>query len=439
MNMGPGKLNLTFRGLLRRRAATKASKHTALPPLDLARRQCAIHPGEKIGCGHINALPTELLELIFATCVEGEGYVVSPMVLSEVCKHWREVALGYARIWTHIDLFWPNKAKRYFELARAAHVHIYWRAATREMETLGILEQDWAWSSTNRFKGLTLRGDRNRTQIVIWRLQRPDCNLENLATLSVFLEYSSLTADILRLNLEIPRLRTLQLRYVQPQMLSLSRADVITIRQVKLYLKDLLDIMDHAQLLEEVEIFGDIHTTDSAQSRNVHLQRLRSLDIHLNLVSQTHLFSHLSIPETCLISAFVQWTATMGRHWLSVLHPFILARLAAARCVHIRSHVRRLDISLPRSQNPAVCLTLRSWWFASDDAEALAYLLRSGVHTAGHGGRGTTQVDEVIVHDCLCALYRHVWTEAQNLCGTSGAAIVCQTCISQHKRFGHSL
>lgn len=162
-------------------------------------------------CRHINDLPVELLELLFVACVDCEEYPTSPMILSQVCKHWRTVALGSARVWTRIDLFWPNKAKRYLELSQEAALQIYWRGSTRSVSVPPAFMHEWAWKHAHRFIELTLRGDLNDVQEVVSRLESAD--LAKLSKLFVnILDYRTWSFDVLRIPLSMPHLLSLHLR-----------------------------------------------------------------------------------------------------------------------------------------------------------------------------------------------------------------------------------
>lgn len=59
-------------------------------------------PKFRNSCLPINRLPTELLQLIFDWTIEPSQGSVTNIFLLHVCHHWREVAVAYKALWTHI-------------------------------------------------------------------------------------------------------------------------------------------------------------------------------------------------------------------------------------------------------------------------------------------------------------------------------------------------
>lgn len=168
-------------------------------------------PSDRI---HINNLPLDVLELIFMTSVFWESCLVSPVVLSEVCKLWRTLALSSARLWTRLDLFSFHEAKQYFRLSQEAPLYVYWRSSTRNIPVLPVFMYEWAWQHTHRFAELTLYGNLKvrDVQHVLQRLKQAD--LRSLSKLSVCApRCMKWESTALSLCLNMPSLRSLHFRY----------------------------------------------------------------------------------------------------------------------------------------------------------------------------------------------------------------------------------
>ncbi|KAH8093205.1 hypothetical protein BXZ70DRAFT_949385 [Cristinia sonorae] len=59
-------------------------------------------PSFRNSCLPINRLPTELLQLIFDWTIDPSQGSVANIFLLHVCHHWREIAVAYKALWTHI-------------------------------------------------------------------------------------------------------------------------------------------------------------------------------------------------------------------------------------------------------------------------------------------------------------------------------------------------
>lgn len=71
---------------------------------------------------HTNQLPPEILSEIFLSC--WSPYNRKWLVITEVCHHWRQVALLCPRLWSQIDLGHPASASYFLSRAKATSLYL---------------------------------------------------------------------------------------------------------------------------------------------------------------------------------------------------------------------------------------------------------------------------------------------------------------------------
>ncbi|KAG2738844.1 hypothetical protein P692DRAFT_20757495, partial [Suillus brevipes Sb2] len=52
----------------------------------------------------VHRLPTEILSEIFLLCFPQDQPGLAPLLLSTVCRRWREVAVGFPKLWCMLQL-----------------------------------------------------------------------------------------------------------------------------------------------------------------------------------------------------------------------------------------------------------------------------------------------------------------------------------------------
>ena len=153
----------------------------------------------------IALLSDDLLESVFLTSVHKTHPRVSPVILSHVCRQWRAIARSYARLWTRIDMFSPERAARFFALSQQAALQVSW--------TLNPSRDDrcsWIWAHAHRFRELKLRASAPTKVVPLISSGGPQ--LGQLVVLAITVGKGSAWRDeFLPLKFQLPRLVSLQL------------------------------------------------------------------------------------------------------------------------------------------------------------------------------------------------------------------------------------
>lgn len=153
----------------------------------------------------ISEIPLELLEIIFLACVRYAS--CSPVVLAHVCRLWRNVAHGSARLWTDIDMSSPERAKHYVALSQGAALRVVW--FNRSYAVITTSTRDWIWGHAERFAKLELV---NPSKVLEHVLSLIGTELPLLSSLMMIAEDSSPALRVsIKLAVNMPALRSLTL------------------------------------------------------------------------------------------------------------------------------------------------------------------------------------------------------------------------------------
>lgn len=100
----------------------------------------------------MEALPFDVMENIFLRYSEVVGR--SPMLLTHVCRLWRQVALSSGRLWRNIILSPPERAKHHMKLSQGCLLRVAWFKWTYRIKT----PPDFSWIQpySPRFEELLL-------------------------------------------------------------------------------------------------------------------------------------------------------------------------------------------------------------------------------------------------------------------------------------------
>lgn len=148
-------------------------------------------------------LPVDLLETIFLTSVYDAE--ISPVLLTHVCRHWRDVAHSSARLWTEIDLASPEKARHFFELSQGAHLQVVW--FNRSYGVISTAHRDWIWQHAGRFAEVDLISP---SKILAHIVSQMGQELPRLSSLTFIADDLSLALRVpIELSMSMPRLRSL--------------------------------------------------------------------------------------------------------------------------------------------------------------------------------------------------------------------------------------
>ena len=160
----------------------------------------------------IFSLPPDLLEELFVAFVDCDE--ISPVLLSHVCRHWRDVARRSGRLWTRIDLGHPERAKHFVDLSQEAPLHVLWNSRSpRSYAALWVNKRDWMWERASRFAVLELAASSKVIQHVVSKMGN---SLPMLVKMVVLCDDTSVqVAQWMPVPLAccMPQLRSLFLRY----------------------------------------------------------------------------------------------------------------------------------------------------------------------------------------------------------------------------------
>ena len=95
-------------------------------------------------------LPNELLICIFHECVDQDH---SPVVISHVCRLWRQLAHSNSSLWKMIDLDFLEQAKHHLAHSQQQPLIVSWQDSPPEQNPDDL---QWIFSQASRFSQLSL-------------------------------------------------------------------------------------------------------------------------------------------------------------------------------------------------------------------------------------------------------------------------------------------
>jgi len=247
----------------------------------------------------INKIPREILALIpdFLDTRDRDEDVIA---LTHVCRAWREAFVSRSSLWSDFDCLDEEKTQVYFERSKSSPINLSLdlsRGASFSNPSFQIIPH-----ATGRLKSLFVKGPLEDVEVIIPRLSHPAPLLEHLSILSHYerkpYRYLPLTSALF--DGDLSSLRTLHLELVHTELpwRNMVNLTSFTLRRTPpgaVSAGQLLDFLESAPYLEEVELLFATPTTGVQGGRLVSLGCLKSMDI-TDDGPPSPLLDHLLIP-----------------------------------------------------------------------------------------------------------------------------------------------
>ena len=250
----------------------------------------------------INRAPPEIVTLI-PRCWTKRGADRDLIILTHVCKHWREVFIADSSLWTHLDCAHAAKTRVFIERSRSSPLRI----SLRQYSTVPRLRGNafrLVLPHISRIASLHIIGHEHLLKYSTTCFSTP---LPLLTDLDIDIRCDSLIAlDEKLFNGDLPSLRTLSLSGVIPPSpwWSLSKLNTFVLGRVPgsgMSITQLLDFFANAPLLCKVELHSIPDSSNAPLGRVLSLPGLKNLAIISGQESPSALLDHLSIPTGAML------------------------------------------------------------------------------------------------------------------------------------------
>lgn len=155
----------------------------------------------------ISKLPPELLGFILSLFVSDSGE--SPVFLTEVCRHWRDVVRNSGQLWSMIDLGTPERAKHHLEFARGSNLAVIWLNRSGPGSATLAEHYQWIWEHSRRVRTFDLAHVSRVLQSIF---ERMDAQLPELVSLTLLGQDTARNLIVpFSIQNDMPRLTTLYL------------------------------------------------------------------------------------------------------------------------------------------------------------------------------------------------------------------------------------
>ena len=244
----------------------------------------------------ISRIPPELLSLIprYWDKDPGDNNLI---VLTHVCRGWRDIFTAYSSLWTHLDCSNIGKTCAYIERSKSSPLEIslheyrntYYR---KDVFLLAIPHID-------RVTSINVFGGEKLLQDITEHLSCPVPLLRNV-TINITCSPPPVLSSRL-FGSDLSSLRTLNMSGVVPHLpwKNIPRLTTFVFRHAsghRVSVTPLLDFFANAPSLCEVELGSIPDSSDAPPGRVVSLPSLKSLTILADSQPSSILLSHLSIP-----------------------------------------------------------------------------------------------------------------------------------------------
>ena len=247
----------------------------------------------------INKIPPEILALIpdFWDTRDRDKDVIA---LTHVCHTWREIFVSRSSLWTNFDCSDKEKTRVYFERSKSSPINLSLDLSE------GILRRNPIFQiiphATGRLKSLFARGLTKDVETITSHLSHPAPLLERLSICShpPPAQYRAHALPSALFNGDLSSLRMLRLQFVYTglpwrNMVNLTSFTLSDIPSGAFSTGQLLDFLESAPCLEEVDLCYATPTTGIQGGRLVSLACLKSMVIESGVPCST-LLDHLLIP-----------------------------------------------------------------------------------------------------------------------------------------------
>lgn len=326
-------------------------------------------------------LPNEVLSLIFLSCVTKPtspvhylSYIKRPLpewlAVTQVCRHWRAVALSCTAMWTAPDFRIPSLAREMLLRAKAAPLQIHAYMSNRFPKHEALRE---ALQHMDRIEELHITASQLRDLFA--DLERPAPMLCSLAISNTGDEPFTLPESMLASD--VVRLRHLKLEHcsLNWETMTLRSLTSLTLygdpRTAQPFLQDFLHALKRMQALQRLKLVDYFPSGESVnlEMPGVILPQLKYVSMRSPLPTCVALLDAITPPST----AEVDITATVsGAHEYNLALP-CLSQLTRI----IDEHVRAVFIDTTRDSLVFNRFVLKV--FERADIDALSTLDQSGI------------------------------------------------------------
>lgn len=192
-----------------RHAAREATRHFSAASTSTTMSSQLMHVSPS---SPISTLPHELLEAILYQFVFSSD--TGPVVLTEVCRHWRDIVYGSGRLWSQIDLQRPEAAKTHLKYAQGCALDVQWLNRSYGPGHPQAEYREWFWTESHRISTLILVHT-SKTLSTIFSSMDPA--LPQLAELTLIAQDPAANLQVpLDIQNYTPQLTVLSLSYASP-------------------------------------------------------------------------------------------------------------------------------------------------------------------------------------------------------------------------------
>ena len=240
----------------------------------------------------VNRTPPEILSLI-PDYLEEDDRNKNLIVLTHVCRRWREIFISRPSLWTYLDLNNVEQTRACIERSKCTPLGIYIESSYEEEALLLVIPH------IRRLKTLSVYGDPDELLPVL--VEHFSCPLPLLDVLTIdFYCYQPPTLPEKLFDGDLSSLCKLTLGVIAPlpwrDLSNLTTFKLYDVPEDEILLTQLLDFFESAPYLRHIQLHDSLPSSSNAPTgRVVPLPYLKNLTIRAD---QPHsiLLNHLSIP-----------------------------------------------------------------------------------------------------------------------------------------------
>ena len=244
----------------------------------------------------INRIPPEILSTIPDFLGTGDTVIV----LTHVCRAWREVFVSRPSLWTDFNCVYPDKTRVYLERSKSSPIDLWLERGDDVYPSVPILQvihRDPVLQviphATGRLRSLHIDATWEYVEAIGARLSHPAPLLEKL---SIHSDYHSEFGSTL-FNRDLSSLRRLRLEYFTAKLPWRNMANLtsfVLTCAVPVFVGQLLDFLEGAPHLREIHLRFGSSISGAQNGRLVQLTRLKVM--YADGSTPSRLFDYLLIP-----------------------------------------------------------------------------------------------------------------------------------------------
>ena len=228
----------------------------------------------------INQIPPEILTLVPDFWDKHDGRDKDVIVMTHVCRAWREVFVSRSSLWTNLECVDLDKTRVYFERSKDSPIDL--SLVKDDVVSPGDSFFQIIPHAIGQLRSLTIDGTPKNLEHITARLSRPAPLLEELSVCA-FREGSPHRHPALTSALfdgDLSSLRKLRLDYVRTElpwrnMINLTSFMLARAAPGERTVEQLLDFFENAPNLLKIDLYSAISTSGPRDGRLVSLARLK--------------------------------------------------------------------------------------------------------------------------------------------------------------------